>query len=126
MEKRSFTTILLELLESKGVNQRQLAIDCNTTEATISRYLNGVHKPQVHVVISIANALNVSTDYLLGLTDISTPKESLGPELTLLLRSYNQASARDRKLVWGILEDYLKAEDKMSSAFVAQSETKSG
>jgi transcriptional regulator with XRE-family HTH domain len=99
-------------MEARGINQKWLADAANTTEATISRYVNGVHKPNIDIVVDIAKALGVSVDYLLGLTSVSAYKEERNPELRLLTSCYNKASERDRKLIWGILEDYMTAEER--------------
>jgi transcriptional regulator with XRE-family HTH domain len=99
-------------MEARGINQKWLADAANTTEATISRYVNGVHKPNIDIVVDIAKALGVSVDYLLGLTSVSAYKEERNPELRLLTSCYSKASERDRKLIWGILEDYMTAEER--------------
>lgn len=126
MERSVFSNILRELLDTKGMSQKQLAVDCETTEATISRYISGVHKPELAVVVKIAQVLNVSIDYLCGLTDLSGPKELLGAELTTLIRCFERASQRDKRLVWGILEDYMISREKGSpfwSSYRAETET---
>lgn len=51
------------------MNQKELAEKCGITEATLSRYENELREPKGEVVVKIANALDVSTDYLLGRTD---------------------------------------------------------
>lgn len=108
----NFSENLSRIMEARGINQKWLADAANTTEATISRYVNGVHKPNIDIVVDIAKALGVSVDYLLGLTSVSAYKEERNPELRLLTSCYNKASERDRKLIWGILEDYMTAEEK--------------
>ena len=111
MAQGSFVLILKDLIESRGITQKQLAIDCGATEATISRYLSDVHKPTLDIAAKIAQALDVSVDYLCGLTDLSMPKESLGQELSMLLNCYKRSSSRDKKLIWNILEEYASPEE---------------
>lgn len=108
----TFNENLKRLMESRGINQKWLADEANTTEATISRYVNGIHKPNVELIAKIAKALDVSVDYLLGLTSVPTSREERNPEVRILVSAYNKASERDRKLLWGILEDYLTTEEK--------------
>ena len=112
MDNLTFSTILRELLSSRGISQKWLADEAETTEATISRYMAGKTQPEINIVVKIANALRVSVDYLCGLTDSPTPKESLGPELHLLMRCYDRADAHDKKTLWTILERYMTAEEK--------------
>ena len=52
-----------------GLNQKELAKKANLTEANLSRYENGVREPKSAVLARLADALEVSTDYLVGLTD---------------------------------------------------------
>ena len=52
-----------------NLNQRELAKKANLTEANLSRYENGIREPKSAVLARLADALEVSTDYLVGLTD---------------------------------------------------------
>ena len=99
-------------MDERGISQKWLAEAANTTEATISRYINGVHQPNVLLIMSIAKALNVSVDYLLGTTAIPGRNLDKTPELKLLIRCYSKASDRDKKLLWSILEDYMTDDEK--------------
>ncbi len=108
----NFSENLKRLMESRGINQKWLADEANTTEATISRYVHGVHKPNVELIVDIAKALDVSVDYLLGLTPIPTSRFEPNAELRLLVECYNKADDRERENVWFQLRDYLSAEEK--------------
>lgn len=102
----NFSTILYNLLKQRGITQRMLAEKANTTEATISRYLTLLDRmPRVDLVVSIANALNVSTDYLLGITSIPS-RQSLPKEIEELICCYSNATENDRKVIWAVLEKY--------------------
>lgn len=108
----SFSDNLSRIMEARGINQKWLADEAHTTEATISRYVNGVHKPNIDIIVDIAKALGVSVDYLLGLTSVATSKEERNPEFRLLTSCYDKSSDRDRKLIWGILEEYMTSEER--------------
>lgn len=58
-------------ISMKGISQRELAERTGITEQSISRYLNGKRIPNLVDGAKIAKALNVSLDYLTGLTDVS-------------------------------------------------------
>ncbi|MDB8789639.1 helix-turn-helix domain-containing protein [Romboutsia sp. 1001216sp1] len=58
-----------------NLNQKELAKRANITEASLSRYENGLREPKSAVLSRLADALEVSTDYLLGLTDERTYDE---------------------------------------------------
>ncbi|MCL1986710.1 MAG: helix-turn-helix transcriptional regulator [Firmicutes bacterium] len=120
MNNKLFSNILRELLDTRGISQKWLADMADATEATISRYVAGKVQPEINIVVRIAEALNVSVDYLCGLTDMPIPKEKLGPELNLLMQCYNRADMHDRKTIWTMLERYMKPNEKenpMSTTF---------
>lgn len=113
---QSFSNILYNLLKQKGISQKMLAEMANTTEATISRYLTNARRmPRADLVIAIADALNVSTDYLLGLTS-NPAKQSLSAENEELLRCYSYASPSDRKVIWAVLDKYQPKDYKIAAS----------
>ena len=52
-----------------NLNQRELAKKANLTEANLSRYENGYREPKAGTISQIAEALGISADYILGITD---------------------------------------------------------
>lgn len=52
-----------------NMNQKELALKANIPEGSLSRYENDIREPKAQALVQIADALKVSTDYLLGLTD---------------------------------------------------------
>jgi transcriptional regulator with XRE-family HTH domain len=61
-----FTDRLTEMLERRGMTQRELADKIDKTEVSVSRYVSGQRVPKATVLLKIAQALNVQADYLLG------------------------------------------------------------
>lgn len=62
------------------LTQSELAKKANLATSCIAMIESGKREPSAHTVVSLANALNVTTDYLLGLEDefgipIFTPEE---------------------------------------------------
>ena len=53
-----------------GMNQKELCEKAEINEATLSRYENGLREPKAATLSKLAEILEVSTDYLLGITDI--------------------------------------------------------
>ena len=53
----------------KGLTQPQLAEKIGVSNGMISFWENGIHEPTVSNIIKLANVLEVSSDYLLGLSD---------------------------------------------------------
>lgn len=57
--KRIFANNLLDILEERGMSQRQLAIDSGVSTGMISEYINGIRMPGLAAVINMAYALDV-------------------------------------------------------------------
>ena len=64
-----------DLLKERNINQAELAESIGCSESTLSRFLSGaVNKLSDEKLIAIAKYFCVSTDFLLGLTDIPDRK----------------------------------------------------
>ena len=101
MEAHEYFRIHLnELLDSRGMNYTELARLCEVSSFSISRYANGKRRPNFEILVALAKALNVSTDWLVGLTGEADQNRS---EISYL---YNLATDEDRKLVDMILSKY--------------------
>lgn len=64
-----FKTRLKEKRQDKSYSQKQLAEEIGVDRATISYYEKGDRLPDIDTFINIADALQVSCDYLLGYSD---------------------------------------------------------
>ena len=64
-----------KLLTEKGINQQELAKRCDTAPSTISEWIGGSshREPKITGIKSVADALGVSIDYLLGADECKTP-----------------------------------------------------
>lgn len=109
-----FGNRLKQLLDERGVSQKWLADAANTKEATISRYINGVNKSsRIDILANIATALNVTTDYLLGLSETQTrDRPEYSAEERILISAFREASDRDVAVIWQLLDPYLSANEK--------------
>jgi transcriptional regulator with XRE-family HTH domain len=109
-----FGNRLKQLLDERGVSQKWLADAANTKEATISRYINGVNKSsRIDILANIATALNVTTDYLLGLSETQTrDRPEYSTEERVLISAFRKASDRDVAVIWQLLDPYLSANEK--------------
>ena len=67
MEK--FAERLKELRIEKGLTQAQLSSETGLSRSGIGFWENGERIPLATVVITLAKYFNVTTDYLLGVTD---------------------------------------------------------
>lgn len=57
--------------------QKELAKQLNVKDNIVSYWCKGERTPNTSQIIQIANCLNVSTDYLLGLSDVATNDKDL-------------------------------------------------
>lgn len=64
---------LKDLREDSDIPQRVVAEFLNIKQNTYSQYENGRRQIPFELLIRLAEYFNVSTDYLLGVTDIKTP-----------------------------------------------------
>ena len=58
-----------DLREDRDLTQQELASYLHIKQNTYSQYENGQRQLPVDVLIALAKYYNVSTDYILGLTD---------------------------------------------------------
>ena len=60
---------ILTLLKQNGMTRKELANQIGVTEVSISRYITGARMPKANIVVYMADALNTTTDYILGRTE---------------------------------------------------------
>lgn len=60
---------LRKLRKDNNLTQKQLADKLEITKATVSAYETNAKYPSIEVLIKISNIFNVSSDYLLGLSE---------------------------------------------------------
>ena len=89
-----------ELLKESQYSQKQIAELSHTTEASLSRYVNGERMPKPEVLANLAPALNTTTDYLLGNTDKYANFQEIK---ALIARSKDYYSAEQKKELSDIL-----------------------
>ncbi len=65
----SFSTKLSSLRREKGITQKSAADDLGISQALLSHYEKGIRECNLDFVVKAAVYYDVSTDYLLGLTE---------------------------------------------------------
>lgn len=68
--------IIKQLRKEAGMKQSELAKILNVGQSTVSGWENGTFEPDRKTLRKIANLFNVSTDYLIGNTNIKNPLTS--------------------------------------------------
>lgn len=70
LDNRAFKTRLKEELENSKMTVRQLAEKIGVSPEMVTQYYTTKKLPKLDTFVRICKALNVSADYLLGLSDI--------------------------------------------------------
>ena len=66
---------LADLMKEHGISQQELAKEIGCSKSTISRFISGAQGTLTHEqILKIARLFNVSTDFLLGETNIPDRK----------------------------------------------------
>ena len=84
---------LRTIREQRGLSQRELARLCGIGETQIRKYESGMVDPSATNLGLIAEALEVSTDYLLGRTDspqVHMSESELDQDETLMVGLYRR------------------------------------
>lgn len=117
-----FKERLAKLMNESNINQLGLAKELGITQSTLSRNINGVHRPKAEIVERLAKFFNVSADYLLGNSDVRhitpnkpTPTPSAKEQLSeYKLAFYNQAEEITEEQAQEVLKfiEFIKNRDK--------------
>ncbi len=91
-----------DLLEKKGITQRELAEKTGCTEAAVSHYIKGDRVPRASVLTKIAIVLETTSDYLMEGVPVEV-KEELGYAKKLIARNVSQMSKAEKKEILDIL-----------------------
>ena len=103
MNTQQLGSRIQSMLDERQISRKEFASMTGLTEAAISRYCTGAREPKSITLATIANALNVSVDELLG-TPCDDP-ESLEGAMRLVARSSKKISAKDKqKLINALIE----------------------
>lgn len=64
---------IYELRVDNDVSQKEICDYLNIKQPQYSRYENGKSEPRISIIIELSKFYSVSSDYLLGLTDVQKP-----------------------------------------------------
>lgn len=93
---------LKELINKKGISQKELAEKVGCTDAAISRYIKDNRVPRASVLTKIAIVLDTTSDYLMeGVpTDVT---DELKFAKKLIARNVSQMSKAEKREIINIL-----------------------
>ena len=75
MNEMDYVKILRNLREDADKTQTQIAAVLGTSQTMYARYERGANELPIHHLITLSKYYGVSTDYILGLTDVRRPYE---------------------------------------------------
>ena len=74
---KSFGERLKKVRIDRGLRQEDIGAIVHVGKSTVSQWENNIHVPDIETIVKIANYLNVTSDYLLGLTNVRNPIETI-------------------------------------------------
>lgn len=106
------------LREKRGIIQEILAAELGITQQMLSKYEKDVTIIKVDILKKLAEYFNVTTDYLLGVSDVK--RDLTGPirinetldEYYDMIEVYKRLDKYDQELVWSLLQIVRKNEEK--------------
>lgn len=107
-----------QLRENRGLIQEILASELGITQQMLSKYERDVLCIKVDVLKKIAEYFNVTTDYLLGISEV---KRDLQGQMKVnktidtyydLIEIYKGLDEYDQELVWSIMQTVKKTGEK--------------
>ncbi len=88
---KAFPRRLCDLMQRNNITQQTLADEVGVTRQSISFYCNGKVSPDMETIVKIARYFGVSSDYLLGLTEMVPQKMTISEAVQMLIEEYEKA-----------------------------------
>ena len=104
-----------QVRKAKGYSQQSLAKELNVNQTAVSQWERGITTPSNALLKKLSQLLEVSTDYLLGLSNdknvyswddqeiMEAIKDNLPDQLSNLASAIAQQSQKNQKLIFDIL-----------------------
>ncbi len=100
------------LREESNMRQSELAKELKLGRTTISNYENNYSEPDLDTLIKIANLFGVSTDYLLGISDIRYSLDCVTTKETKVLNYYRRLNDENQDIINGEMVKLYRAQDE--------------
>ena len=107
-----------QLREKRGIIQEILAAELGITQQMLSKYERDVTLIKVDILKKIATYFNVTTDYLLGVSDV---KRDLQRQMKMnetldeyydWIEIYKDGDSYDKEMIWSIMQTVKKVGEK--------------
>ncbi len=106
-----FSHKMTQVRKDKNLSREQLGKLIGTSGAIIGRYERGDMKPSIEIAANIAEALEVSLDYLVGSSTVVVKDKKMLFRLELLEKS----SEEDKSTILKVVDSYLKEAQLIST-----------
>lgn len=107
-----FGARLVQLRKAAGYTQQQLADEIGATRRQVAYYEGETEHPPASLLIALAQALNVTTDELLGVRSGrgKAPAPAVSTRLERRLRLIERMPAKPKQQLLGLIDTFLAAE----------------
>lgn len=100
----TFGRRLARLRKAAGYSQRALAAELGISQRMVAYYESQTEHPPTHLLPSLADALSLTTDQLLGREAVSPRKAPKNQQLLRRLRTVESLPAAERRQVLHLLD----------------------
>jgi transcriptional regulator with XRE-family HTH domain len=105
MRSTTFGKRLSEVRKTKKMSQDELAKNLNVHGAVIGRYERDEVKPSIEMAAAIAEALEVSLDYLVGNTDLLLEKNVINKIVDI-----QKLNTEEKAHVFALMDAFLQSQ----------------
>lgn len=107
-KKSKFGSIVLQLMETRGLKGAQLGKILGMPRASIQRIITGTtENPSAHTLLALSSFFNVTVDYLLGVSNEESPP-FIPPAY------YNEPTSRIPVLKWNQVKSWLYTREDLN------------
>lgn len=97
---------LREILDDRGMMQKELAAELGLPQQTVSNYVTGKRQADYETLVRICDRLGVTMDYLFGRS--SNPAPAVSDEDAALLQAFHAAPPSVQAGISALLQPYQK------------------
>lgn len=107
-----------QLRKKRGLIQERLASELGITQQMLSKYEKDISLIKIDVLKRISEYFNVTTDYLLGVSDVKRDlQRQLNMNETLdeyydLIEVYKELDRYDQEMIWSIMQSVKRTAEK--------------
>lgn len=107
-----FPERLKKLREEAGLTQTAIAKELETSQPSYQNWETGTRNPSRETIQKLADFFGVSTDYLLGNTDIKNPEETISDVDMLFRRTSKDLTPEQQEVFKQELMDFMEMRRK--------------